>query len=109
MASRPRHAPINDRRVPWNLVLIRVVTAVGLLTAVSCVGFMVNESLTSYAAGSARSAGCGGDAGWFSSMGLSFFGGFAAVITGGAYGIRRRNRASGVWHSLTGLGPSAAR
>jgi hypothetical protein len=104
MASHPHRAPLSDRGALWNLVLIWVVTAAGLLTAIGCVVFILNESLISYAACAPRSSGCGGDAGWFSSMGITFFGGFAAVITGGAYGIRRRYRASGVWYPLAGLG-----
>jgi hypothetical protein len=37
-------------------------------------------------------------------MRITFFGGFAAVITGGAFGIRRHYRASGVGYPLAGLG-----
>ncbi len=52
-----------------------------------CVVFIFNESLISYAACARAPLAAGGDAGWFSSMGITLFGGFAAVITGGAYGI----------------------
>lgn len=103
MASRTRHAPLSDRGARWNLALIWVVIVVGLLAAIGCVGYMLNESLISYATCGAREVSCG-DAGWYSSMGLTFFGGFAAVITGGAIGIRRHHRSSGVWYPLTGLG-----
>lgn len=103
MASHTRCAPLSDRSALWNLALIWVVIIVGLLTAIGCVGYILNESLISYNTCSARTVTCG-DAGWYSSMGLTFFGGFAAVITGGAFGIRRHYRASGVWYPLAGLG-----
>lgn len=105
MTDRLRRAPLSDRAARWNLVLIWVVTVVGLLTAIGCVGFILNESLISYSTCAAREEACsGGDAGWYSSMGLTFFGGFAAVITGGAFGIRRHHRVSGVWYPLAGVG-----
>jgi len=104
MASRARRAPLSDRGALWNLALIWVITVVGLLTAIGCVGYILNESLTSYATCSVRISGCRGDAGWYSGMGLTLFGGFAAVVTGGAIGIRRHCRASGVWYPLAGLG-----
>lgn len=103
MASQTRRVPLSDRGALWNLALIWVVIVVGLLTAIGCVGYTLNESLISYNTCSARTVACG-DAGWFSSMGLTFFGGFAAVITGGAFGIRRHHLASGVWYPLVGLG-----
>ncbi|MDP4334845.1 hypothetical protein Q7F20_15835 [Curtobacterium sp. A7_M15] len=103
MASRTRRAPLSDRGALWNLALIWVVIVVGLLTAIVCVGFILNESLISYNTCAARTETCG-DAGWYSSMGLTLFGGFAAVITGGGLGIHRRYRASGVLYPITGLG-----
>ncbi|PZF11311.1 hypothetical protein [Curtobacterium sp. MCLR17_034] len=104
MASRIQPVPLGDRGALWNLVLIWVVIVVGLLAAIGCVGYILNESLISYSTCSGRDVDPCTDAGWFSSMGLTFFGGFAAVITGGAIGIRRHYRASGVWYPLAGLG-----
>jgi len=103
MASRARRVPLSDRGALWNLALIWVVIVVGLLTAIGCVGYILNESLISYSTCGARTVSCG-DAGWYSSMGLTFFGGFAAVVIGGGFGIRRHYRASGVWYPLAGLG-----
>jgi hypothetical protein len=79
-----------------------VVIVVGLLT-IGCVGYILNESIISYSTCGGRTVTCG-DAGWYSSMRITFFGGFAAVITGGAFGIRRHYRASGVGYPLAGLG-----
>jgi hypothetical protein len=105
LTDRIRRAPLSKRAANWNLALIWVVTVVGLLTAMGCVGFILNESLISYNTCALREEGCsGGDAGWDSSMGLTFFGGFTAVITAGAIGIRRRTRRSGVLYPLAGLG-----
>lgn len=103
MTNRIRRTPLSDRASLWNLVLIWLVIVVGLLTAIGCVGFILSESLISYNSCAARTETCG-DAGWYSSMGLTFFGGFAAVITAGGFGIRRHHRASGVWYPLAGLG-----
>ncbi len=105
MTDRIRRAPLTGRAADWNLVLIWVITVIGLLTAIGCVGFVLNESLISYSTCAAREESCrGGDAGWYSSMGLTLFGGFAAVIVGGAISIRRHTRASSVWYPLAGLG-----
>lgn len=103
MASRTRRATLSDRGALWNLALIWMVIVIGLLTAIGCVGYILNESLISYNTCGARTVACG-DAGWYSSMGLAFLGGFAAVLTGGGFGIRRRYRANGVWYPLAGLG-----
>ncbi|WP_420367482.1 hypothetical protein [Curtobacterium sp. L1-20] len=103
MAPRTHRAPLTDRGARWNLVFIWVVIVVGLLAAIGCVGYTLNESLISYSACGVRTVACG-DAGWYSSMGLTFFGGFAVVITAGGLGIRRRHRTSGLWYPLAGLG-----
>lgn len=103
MTSPIRRAPLSDRGARWNLALVWVVTVAGLLTAIGCVGYVLDESLIAYDTCSARSVSCG-DAGWYSSMGMTLFGGFAAVITGGAFGIRRHDRASGVWYPFAGIG-----
>ncbi|MDP4331970.1 hypothetical protein Q7F20_01155 [Curtobacterium sp. A7_M15] len=104
MTDRIRRTSLSNRAANWNLALIWVVIIIGLLTAIGCVGFILNESLTSYATCSVRDAGCRGDAGWFSSMGLTLFGGFAAVITCGAIAIRHHTRRSGVLYPVAGLG-----
>jgi hypothetical protein len=104
LTDRIRRAPLSKRAANWNLALIWVVTVVGLLTAMGCVGFILNESLISYSTCSLRNEGCsGGNAGWYSSMGLTLFGGFAAVITCGAIGIRRHTRKTGVLYPVAGL------
>jgi hypothetical protein len=103
MAARTRHAPLSDRGALWNLALVWVINIAGLLTAIGCVGYILNESLISYATCGTRSETCG-DAGWYSSMGLTFFGGFAVVIIGGALGIRRRHRGTAAWYPVAGLG-----
>lgn len=105
MTDGIRRAPLSNRAADWNLALIWVVIIIGLLTAIGCVGFILNESLTSYSTCAAREEDCsGGDAGWFSGMGLTFFGGFGAVITCGAAGIRSHTRRSGVLYPVAGLG-----
>ncbi|WJX98614.1 hypothetical protein [Curtobacterium sp. 458] len=105
LKDRIRRAPFSGRAAGWNLALIWVVIVVGLLSAIVCVGFILNESLISYSTCSNRDDGCsGGDAGWFTGMGLTFFGGFAAVITAGAAGIRSHTRRTGVCYPLGGLG-----
>ncbi|WP_144805202.1 hypothetical protein [Curtobacterium sp. BH-2-1-1] len=104
MTEHTRRASLSNGAGHWNLVLIWVVIVVGLLTAIVCVGFILNESLTSYATCSVRNAGCRSDAGWYSSMALTLFGGFAAVITCGAIGIRSHTRRSGVLYPVAGLG-----
>jgi len=43
-----RRAPLSNRAADWNLALIWVVIILGLLTAIGCVGFILNESLISY-------------------------------------------------------------
>lgn len=102
--DRIRCAPLSRRAASWNLALVWVVITIGLLSAIGCVGFILDESLTSYATCSVRNAGCRGDAGWYSSMGITLFGGFAAVITCGAVGIRSHTRRSGVLYPVVGLG-----
>lgn len=103
MEHRDRRAPLSGRAARWNLALVWLVTVVGLLAAIGCVGYILNESLFSYATCGGRPAICG-DAGWYSSMGLTFFGGFAVVIIGGGLGIRRHDRGSAAWYPLAGLG-----
>ncbi|MGL3201083.1 MULTISPECIES: hypothetical protein [Curtobacterium] len=104
MTDHARRALLSNGAARWNLVLIWVVIVVGLLAAIVCVGFILNESLTSYATCSVRNAGCRGNAGWYSSMGLTLFGGFAAVIACGAIGIRSHARRSGALYPVAGLG-----
>jgi hypothetical protein len=104
LTDRIRRAPLRSRAADWNLALIWVVVIIGLLTAIGSVGFILDESLISYSTCSVRNEGCsGGDAGWYSSMGLTLFGGFATVITCGAIGIRRHTRRSGVLYPVAGL------
>lgn len=105
MTDRPRRAPLTGRAADWNLALIWVVIVIGLLTAIGCVMFILDQSLTSYAICSTRDDGCnGGNAGWYSSMGMTLFGGFAAIIVSGAIGIRRHTRLTSVWYPVAGLG-----
>lgn len=104
VTDRTRRAPLSNRAADWNLALVWAVIIIGLLTAIGCVGFILNESMTSYATCSVRNAGCRSDAGWYGSMGLTLFGGFATVITCGAVGIRWHTRRSGVLYPVAGLG-----
>ncbi|MFS2028558.1 MULTISPECIES: hypothetical protein [unclassified Curtobacterium] len=105
MTDRIRRASLSNGAADWNLVLIWVVIVVGLLAAIFCVGFILDQAMTSYAICGPRDDGCnGGDVGWYSSMGLTLFGGFAAVITCGAIGIRSHTRRSGVLYPVAGLG-----
>ncbi|WP_144762580.1 hypothetical protein [Curtobacterium sp. 9128] len=105
MTDGIRRAPLSNRAAAWSLALFWVVIIIGLLTATGCVGFLLNESLISYSTCAAREADCsGGDAGWFTGMSLTLFGGFSAVITAGAAGIRSRTRRSGVPYPVAGLG-----
>ncbi|GGK95157.1 hypothetical protein JOE58_002498 [Curtobacterium luteum] len=103
MASPTRRAPLSERAALWNLTLIWVLTVVGLLAAIGCAGYVFNENLVAYNTCAARSASCS-DAGWFTSMGVTLVGGFGAVLTGGAAGVRVHHRSSGVWWPLAGLG-----
>ncbi|MGL3198619.1 MULTISPECIES: hypothetical protein [Curtobacterium] len=105
MTDRIRRSSLSNRAADWNLVLVWVVIVVGLLTAIVRVGFILDQAMTSYAICGPRDHGCNaGDVGWYSSMGLTLFGGFAAIILGGAIGIRRHTHRSAVLYPVAGLG-----
>ena len=65
----------------------------------------MTDNLYTYAVcSSPPHAGCNGDTGWFSSMGLSLFGGFTAVTAGAALGMRRHlDGRNGTWFPLAGF------
>lgn len=101
--SQEKQATRGDSSLTWGLV------AVGLVSALACAGYVFNENLYAYGlcwAGSRQ--GCG-DGPWFTSMGLSFFGGIAVVAVGAVLGVRRRrNGRTGFWFPLGALGAVAA-
>lgn len=94
---------------PGDSVLVWALVAVGLISALACTGYVFNENLYAYGlcwTGSRQ--GCGNGP-WYTSMGLSFFGGIAAVAVGGIMGVRRHKRGrTGFWFPLAALGVVAA-
>lgn len=81
-----------------DLVTIVALLVVSVVVFLYSTNLVFNENLTSYAAcNEFPRTGCS-NSGWLSSMGLTFFGGIIAVVTGALLGIRRWRRGLiGTW------------
>lgn len=89
--------------------ILWVLVAVGLVSALVSAGYVFNENLYAYGlCWTGPRQGCG-DGPWYSSIGLSFFGGIAAVVVGAVLGVRRHRRGrTGFWFPLGALGAVVA-
>lgn len=109
MKSRDSRGTQDGRFFRADAFVIWTFFTVGIAAVLFSAGYVFNENLYAYGlCWAGPRTGCG-DGPWFSSMGLSFFGGIAAVVVGVVFGLRRHRRGLvGFWFPLAAIGAVAA-